>query len=308
MALTDFERRVLNDFRRRRPPETPARGEDPDAWLAVGLRLLLELGRMLRGARAESRPVGIHRKPDGSVVTDWDLAAEWFARRWLRQALPDTAFMGEETGGRMTATRTAAIDPIDGSWSFVSRDAAFGVSLAFFAAEETVVGLVLNPSTGELAYAAGETGSRLLQLDLFGEGDSGAPLPWPLPEDGDPRPLVNLPPAAGHRPLARRFKDAWEAGRLRHVKSTGGSPALSLLEAAKGRYVYVHPWAAGAAMPWDLAAGVKLVCSAGGRVVDADGYAIRPLGHQGLLVAGIDAAAVTAVRGLLEEEQLQAEN
>jgi fructose-1,6-bisphosphatase/inositol monophosphatase family enzyme len=234
------------------------------------------------------------------VVTDWDLAVERFARHWLRRAFPAMAFVGEETGGALPEQGwSAAVDPIDGSWSFVSRDATFGVSLAFFDTGRTVLGLVLNPSTGELAYAGAGAPSRLIQFGLFGEGDAAVRLPWCIPGDNDPRPLVNLQPSIGHRPYARRLKDAWDAGRLRHVKSSGGSPALALLEAAKGRYVYVHPWAVAPSAPYDLSAAVTIVTNAGGQVVTADGDPVAPINHRGLLVAGVDAGTVAQVRQIL---------
>ena len=85
------------------------------------------------------------------------------------------------------------------------------------------------------------------------------------------------------------------------MKLTGGSPSWSLLEAAKGRFVYVNLWASKPSDPFDLAAGVLLVRGAGGEVSDLDGNPIDPAAHSGPFVAAIDEAERNNVTDLVRQ-------
>ena len=85
------------------------------------------------------------------------------------------------------------------------------------------------------------------------------------------------------------------------VKAAGGSPSWALVEAAKGRFVYVNLWARRAADPFDLAPGVALVRDAGGDVVDLANRPIELSGHAGPLIAGIDPGKREQVVGMVSE-------
>ena len=73
----------------------------------------------------------------------------------------------------------------------------------------------------------------------------------------------------------------------------------ALLEAAKGKFVYVNIWSKSPAQPWDLVAAVMLVRGAGGDVVDIQGSPVDALGHQGPFVAGVDKEARAKVLSLV---------
>jgi fructose-1,6-bisphosphatase/inositol monophosphatase family enzyme len=75
------------------------------------------------------------------------------------------------------------------------------------------------------------------------------------------------------------------------VRSPGGSPSWSLLEAARGRFTYVNLWSSRPAEAYDLVAGVMLVRGAGGDVIDLEGRSINALDHGGPFIAGVDGGA-----------------
>ncbi len=100
--------------------------------------------------------------------------------------------------------------------------------------------------------------------------------------------LVNVHPDRNAGPLVGVFYDAWRRGGLSMVRSPGGSPSWALLEAARGRVVYLNLWSTRPAEAYDLAAGVMLVRGASGDVTDLEGKAIHIFHHQGPFIAGVD--------------------
>ena len=80
-------------------------------------------------------------------------------------------------------------------------------------------------------------------------------------------------------------------GRVQMVRSPGGSPSWALLEAAKGKFVYVNLWSEPPTAPYDLAAGVLLVRGAGGEVTDFRGEPVDAMRHEGPFVAAVEQRA-----------------
>ena len=299
MSLNTFEKAVIDSWRN--DEEIPENIEPTDQnILWVCLLLTLQLGKILRSKRNKIDVLEFTRKEDGSVLTPMDGWVEDYARKRLLQAFPRFNFIGEEGGGRFEPdTLTAAIDPIDGSWSFIAHDSTYAVSLGLLRNENIFLGIVVNPSTGELGYAQKKMITRLIQLSCFGEPDTSRDLPSADPQKTLDRILVNIQPAKGYREYENALKNAWNQKEINYVKSAGGSPALALLETAKGHYIYVHPWQTIPAKAFDLAAGVKLVENAGGRVVDLMGYRVNPVGHSGVFIAGVNAEHIDRVRSIL---------
>lgn len=284
--LLAVELRTLAAFRRGDPTEVRAGTED-DAWVAFGLRCLLEAGRVLR-LRATAFDEPVERKDDGSPATRLEHDVERDIRERLRRFEPRAAFVGEETGGDLPRTGLAvAVDPVDGTWAFLAETPTWASVLAVFRDGQPRAGFVANPMTGELAYSVAGRPTRCLRVSAFGEPDVGFELPTGT--RGEDEPLVNFHPSRGADALERSLHDAWERGELRMVRSPGGSPAWGLLEAARGHFVYVNAWSKRPSEPFDLAAGVLLVRGAGGEVTDAKGAPIDATRHAGPWIAAVDA-------------------
>ena len=176
------------------------------------------------------------------------------------------------------------LDPIDGTRSFLAQSDNFSTSLAFFHNGTPIIGMVVNPVTGDLGYVVEGQQSRLLQLALFEGEDVGLNLPLVDPYPQQPC-LVHVHPSRKAADLISRLYELWNQGAVQFVKSSGGSPAYALLEAAKGHFVYVNMWDHRPAAPHDLTAGVLLVRGSGGDVLDAEGNPIAAVNHAGPFIA-----------------------
>ncbi len=305
MKLTTVERTCINAHRKRHGTDaaisTPGGGTDDEtAWLHFGLSLLLETGRMVRSMRLLPMGEGVQFKSDGSPVTALEQRIEAFVRERLADFCPGAGFVGEESDGVLPRQGfAAAIDPVDGTWSLVNRTETCTTGLAFFRDGKVFLGMVLNPATGEIAYSGRDTGTRLLQLSLFGEDEVACPLPGELLPSRAL--LVNLQPSRdAHRMVGRLF-EAWRDGGVKMVKLPGGSPLWAMLEAAKGSFVYVNLWSRRPAQAYDLAAGIMLVRGAGGDVTDLAGKPIETTDHRGPFVAGIDQEARRKVAAIIRK-------
>lgn len=300
MELNSVELSVLDAFENdRKIPENLKPSEDN--ILRAVLQLILAAGKRLRSVRNRVDTIQLMRKEDGSVVTPFDFEVEALVKKGLSCAFPEFDFIGEEGGGKFGRREfTAAIDPIDGSSSFTAHDVTSVVSLSIFKGEKVLFGVVLNHSTGEVAYSLGSHPTRLIQLSCFGESHSARDLPSKKTARKGDSIMVNLQPAKGHLKYDQALKNAWKRRKINYVKSQGGSPALGLLEAAKGHYLYVHPWELSPSTPYDLSAGIKLVENAGGSVVSLEGFGIRPVGHYGIFIAGTNRAHQEIIRTILQ--------
>ncbi len=301
MTLTKLERACIDAHRTGNRTDTAVgTAGDAAAWLRFGLSVLLETGRMVRGMRLLAMDEAVQFKSDGSPVTALEHRIEAFVRERLADFCPDAGFVGEESGGTLPSRGfAAALDPVDGTWSLVNRTETCTTGLAFFHDGEAFLGMVLNPATGELAYGVRDTGTRLLQVSLFGEDDAACPLPG---ERLSPRALlVNLQPSRDAEAVVGGLFEAWREGGVQMVKLPGGSPLWAMLEAAKGSFVYVNLWSRRPAYPYDLAAGIMLVRGAGGDVTDLAGTPIETTNHRGPFVAGLDRDARRKVAAIIRK-------
>jgi fructose-1,6-bisphosphatase/inositol monophosphatase family enzyme len=206
--------------------------------------------------------------------------------------------VGEETGGVLPSAGTAiAIDPIDGTRAFLAETETYSTTLALIRDGEIVLGMVSNPTAGEIAYAAVGGASRLIRLSTFGEPDEVSVLK--RPSTGARPLLVNIHPNRHGGGVVSALYRAWGQRDIAMVRSPGGSPAWALVESARGHFVYANLWSKWPAEAFDLAAGVLIVRQAGGEVTDLAGEPIDALRHRGPFVAGIDPRMVSRVTELM---------
>ena len=111
--------------------------------------------RAADAARLETQPrfrnVAVETKRDGSPVTEADREAERAIREILREAYPEHAILGEESGreGPEQARYCWVIDPIDGTIAFSRGINLYSTLIALVEDGETVVGLIDLPGLGE---------------------------------------------------------------------------------------------------------------------------------------------------------------
>jgi fructose-1,6-bisphosphatase/inositol monophosphatase family enzyme len=298
VVLTTIERAAIDGHRRSLEAVLPTDAGADDVTVYLGIRLLLEAGQLVRERRAEAGQVGVTIKEDGSPATEIEHQIEWRLRRWLSAVGSDAVVVGEETGGALPLKGTAiAIDPIDGTRAFLAETETYSTTLALIRDGGVVLGMVSNPTVGEIAYATADGSSRLIRLSTFGEADGASVLERPSTPE---RPLlVNIHPTQNGADVVNALYSAWGQRDIDMVRSPGGSPAWALVEAARGHFVYANLWSKRPADAFDLAAGVLIVRQAGGEVSDLDGEPIDALRHRGPFVAGMDPGMVFRVTELM---------
>ena len=94
------------------------------------------------------------RKPDGTEVTEADLAVEELIRGELSRHMPGDEMFGEEGGATAgDSGRRWVIDPIDGTYYFARRIPVFGTRLAFEDEHGPAIGVIREPIAQQTIFA-----------------------------------------------------------------------------------------------------------------------------------------------------------
>ena len=211
-------------------------------------------------------------KPDGSHVTEGDLAINALFEQRLRAARPGDGWLSEETPddhrARMAQDRLWIIDPIDGTRAFMEGRKEWCVAAALAVNGRPVLAAVYTPRHDEFFIAARGEGATLNGTRLTIPDSAsleGAHIA------GNRKALASLahlgiaPDPSGSLPLQLRLAHV-AAGRIAGAVSIGNRT------------------------DWDLAAGELLVSEAGGIVSGNSGegyiYNRAQPWQQGLVAAG----------------------
>lgn len=249
--------------------EAQARHEGARAWAKeAGALLMSRLGR-----------VTASQKGAVNFVTEADHASEALILGEIRAAFPDDAILAEESGAESGEGFRWIVDPLDGTTNFVHGNPLFVVSIA-------LERLAPHDGTSEQPEAAEAATDRLCSAVIY----------CPAMDE-----LFEAPPSGGAwlngaRLSVTNVEDATRAlfvtgfpyyrrevvddllGRVRRVLMKGhglrrsGSAALDLAWLAAGRTDAF--WEEGLE-PYDVAAGLRLISEAGGRLSDWTGEAYR---------------------------------
>lgn len=226
--------------------------------------LAAELTRRAAGLAARMRTEGLEgeRKTSISdVVTAADRAAEELVSAALARLRPEDGIVGEE-GAEAAASsgRTWVIDPVDGTYNFLSGLSTWCSALALRDTDGLVLGAVHQPAVDE-AWLGGRDHPTTL---------NGAPLPA-LAD----LPLAEVAMATYLHPAVLPEDDLREPW-LRAISGAAtvrmfGSGSCDLAAVAAGR---VGVWAQQSVPEWDWLPGAALVTAAGGRTeqVEARGH------------------------------------
>jgi myo-inositol-1(or 4)-monophosphatase len=252
--------------------------QDDARLLFDAVRQAGELGKSL--AR---RQVQKWSKPDGSEVTEADLAVNTLLEERLRPARPSYGWLSEETPDdhvRLSHDRIWIIDPIDGTRAFIQRKDEWCVAAALIERGRPVAAAVYRPMVEEF-YTA-----------IAGQGAFLDSAPLSIPDSNDLR---------GARISGNRKALSGLASSGIEPDISGGLPLqLRLAYVAAGRIDGAV--SVGNRNDWDLAAGDLLVIEAGGHVTNVEGgqyiYNRPDSWQQGLVAAGAKrhAAIINALR------------
>lgn len=223
----------------------------------------------------------INKKGVIDLVTEADIGSERKIIETIRSVYPDHSILAEESGLIQEGLECQwIIDPLDGTTNFAHQLGVFAVSIAFALNGKIVIGIVLNPMTGELFTATTDENSQLngkpiqvSKVPQVSESLLVTGFPYNLRE--------NL-----HQLIDRFSSCIYAAQGVRRL----GSAALDLCYVACGRFdgfweQDLHPW--------DTAAGMLIVQRAGGVVTDFNN---QPFGIYG--------KEILATNGYIHEEML----
>lgn len=194
-------------------------------------------------------------------VTAADKAANELIVRALEQQFPDDAILSEEapdTLTRLTKERVWMVDPMDGTKQFIERLEEFAVMIGLAIAGEPRVGVVFNPATERMFYAATGLGA-FVEERWSTKRLQVAPL-------AETQQMIVAMSRSHHSPVVDRIRAL--LGVRGEVRS--GSVGLKLGLIAEGRaHVYIHPGSK--TNQWDTCAPVAILREAGGVTTNRNG-------------------------------------
>jgi myo-inositol-1(or 4)-monophosphatase len=235
--------------------------------------------------RGEKTTARVWSKHGGSPVTEADVAVDAFLKVRLAEALPDAAWLSEETAddpARLNARRLWIVDPIDGTRAFLSGHPDWAIAIALVIDGEPALGIVHAPAH-DLLYEACRGGGAFRES---------------IPMAVSSRPALGGSRVAGPKPLIGRLQRA--VGPVIPVERI---PSLALRLVRVGEGAVDLGLVSSNARDWDLAAADLVLTEAGGRLSGLDGT--RPLYNQvepvhGELLAapaGLHPRLIEAMRG-----------
>jgi myo-inositol-1(or 4)-monophosphatase len=204
-----------------------------------------DLAGRMRRAGLEVR----HKTSVSDVVSAADHAAEELIVARLRTERPGDGLVGEE-GTNEPGVRTWFIDPVDGTYNFLSGIPFWCSAVALSDADGPVLGAVYHPANDEMWLGGRESAATL----------NGNPIP-PLEDHALSQVSVAsylhpeaLPDDALRLPLLRALGGAATVRML-------GSGSIELASVAGGR---LGGWVQNDSTDWDWLPGAALVRAAGG--------------------------------------------
>lgn len=233
----------------------------PDVLLAIAVEAATTAARLVvdeRPSAGRRLAVTATKSSATDIVTEMDKRSERTIVELITAARPDDGFLGEEGADRAgTSGVTWVIDPIDGTVNYLYEIPAYAVSVAARDDDGVLVGVVLNPVSGETWTAVRGAGAfldgRRLELD---------------PPPGLELALVATGFGYGRARRARQAEILRSVlPRVRDVRRMGAA-SLDLCAVATGR---VDAFYEQGLKPWDLAAGGLVAAEAGAVVAGLPG-------------------------------------
>jgi histidinol-phosphatase len=241
--------------------------------------LLADLADGVTMPRFRAADLRVDTKPDTTVVTDADRAAEEAIRQRIHRGRPGEGVLGEEGGDEGGDVRWV-VDPIDGTQNFVRGVPVWATLIALDRDGEPVVAVVSAPALGHRWWATLGGGSfgdgetiRVSHIVRLEDASISVTNPSSMSQAGYEQQYLGL----SHRAWASRgFSDFWQY----------------MLVAEGGVDVALDP----VVNAWDYLPVQLIVEEAGGRCTDFSG---APPVHGGSFVAtnGVLHDAVLAALG-----------
>jgi 3'(2'), 5'-bisphosphate nucleotidase len=204
--------------------------------------------------------IAAQTKPDGSPVTQADLAANDLITQRLHKSFSKIPIVSEETpadpdsGGRYFFL----VDPLDGTREFLRGAREFTVNIALIDQTTPVAGVVYAPALSAIYIGASGHGARRATIE------KGVPGAW--------QPVAATCPSHTLRAVTSRSHLTAETNAfladyaIDRIVSVGSSLKFCLVASGEAD---IYP-RLGPTMEWDTAAGDAILRAAGGSVLTLD--------------------------------------
>jgi myo-inositol-1(or 4)-monophosphatase len=223
--------------------------------------------------RAAHTNAVVQQKHDGSLVSTADVASNELLTKRLLALFPGEVIFSEEVELRpesiVAARRVWIIDPLDGTSAFLEGRDDFSILVSRCESNRSTVGILFLPARNIMALASKDGGATA----------NGVPLRVSRAVTGRKGSVYVRNFEQLHTDLASPMMDSG----LALYKVAAGELDGALIRMKTHR-------------EWDIAAPIRLIEEAGGRVTDEHGNAI-PLG-----VGKIEFSCLVASNGIVHEE------
>ena len=259
-------------------------------YLIIAKQIVEEAGRIIKEAR-ETNTFSFEFKEDETPISNIDQQVQDYMTKRLNDSF-DIQVMGEENCDAIDESKPYwAIDPIDGTWAFITHENTSAINLSLIENGEVILGIVYNPFTQEFFQTQKGAKSYIGMLTL------------PLRLNKTVA-VVNFKPEREH-PIVRSLNQLFKEDRVKKLTSIGGSITYSMCMVAKGAFSNYIAYFSANANAWDLSAACLIIKNSGGFVTDLDGVEIDPIHHKGYIIASANEAAkddfLAMMKPLLEQ-------
>ena len=245
-------------------------------YLIIAKQIVEEAGRIIKEAR-ETNTFSFEFKEDATPISNIDQQVQDYMTKRLKDSF-DIQVMGEENCDEIDESKPYwAIDPIDGTWSFITHENTSAINLSLIENGEVILGIVYNPFTQEFFQTEKGAKSYIGMLTL--------------PLRANPTvAVVNFKPERSH-PIVNTLNQLFKEDKVKKLTSIGGSTTYSMCMVAKGAFSnYIAHFNANA-NAWDLSAACLIIRNSGGFVTDLEGVEIDPIHHKGYIIASANSVA-----------------
>jgi myo-inositol-1(or 4)-monophosphatase len=217
--------------------------------LELLLACLRQAGNIAMGFHGKAKA---WNKPDGTVLTEADLAVNDYLKATIQAARPDDGWLSEETPDtehRLSKSRVWIVDPIDGTRAFSDSTRFWGIGIALVEEGAPILGGIYCPVDDVMYHAVKQNGAFRNDVKLLSPASSAHAIV--------PRAAATAVEALG---LPTQVSSSWPMLLRFALIAEGQNPAAVSI---------------GNKQDWDLAAGVLLVTETGGKVTTQNGSPLQ---------------------------------
>jgi myo-inositol-1(or 4)-monophosphatase len=240
-----------------------------DIYLIIAKQIINEAGRIIKEARL-TNTFGFSFKDDNTPITNIDKQVQQYISKRLKDNF-DIQVMGEEDNAVIDKIKPYwAIDPIDGTWAFITHENTSAINLSLIDNDKVILGIVFNPFTDEFFHTEVGSESYMGMLKL------------PLRENPKVA-VVNFKPEREH-PIVTNLNRLFKEQKIKKLVSIGGSLTYSICMVAKGAFSNYIAHFDNYSNAWDLSAAILIVRNSGGFVTDENGVDVNPVTYKGYII------------------------